>query len=279
MKRNVQIEQLKAPEFVLDLLISGGSLPVRALCLAGEIMQVGEIAIRVALTRLCRQGKVRQAGRGRYEIDLNAGPLMRDVEDWRNRERQMVHWRGSWVAVHDTAVPRSDKAAWRHHSLALKLRGFAVFQPGLHLRPDNLSGGVGTLRLQLAELGLSRLAHVFCVTALSDAQIKLAASLWEISNLERKYGALAQQLEERREFLSNSAGDVALRESLLLGRKAIGIILRDPLLPVELMAAEHRRMLVAATMRYQNQAHQLWREWLASVDRDGDARGSSPALE
>ncbi|WP_179401714.1 PaaX family transcriptional regulator [Burkholderia guangdongensis] len=266
MTRNIQTEPLKAPEFVLDLLIPGGALSVRSLCLAGEIMQVGEIAIRVALTRLCRQGKVRQAGRGRYEIDPNAGPLMRDVEDWRNRERQMVHWRGLWVAVHDTAVPRSDKTAWRHHSLALKLRGFAEFQPGLHLRPDNLSGGVAALRLQLAELGLSRLAHVFCVTEFSDAQLERAASLWEIGHLERKYDALARHLDARRAFLSNSAGNGALRESLLLGREAIGIILRDPLLPVDLMAAEHRRMLVAATLRYQNQARQLWREWLASVD-------------
>jgi phenylacetic acid degradation operon negative regulatory protein len=57
----------------------------------------------------------------------------------------------------------------------------------------------------------------------------------------------------------------AARESLLLGRAVIGHLLRDPVLPTELMSPEPRIALVAAMKSYQTEARRLWRQWLAAA--------------
>jgi phenylacetic acid degradation operon negative regulatory protein len=268
---NVGASMLRAPELVLDLLIANERpLSARALCRAGAIMGLSEVAVRVALTRLCKDRKICQTGRGMYAINLRSGPLLRDVDDWRNKETQLVRWNGAWLAVHDSLVLRSDKTGWRRHSLALALRGFAEFQPGLYLRPDNLAGGIGALRIQLAGLGLSQQALAFCITDLDDKQLARVAKLWKTEALARKYRSLTERLVAHTALLREGAAP-ALRESLLLGREAIGLIIRDPLLPPQLMASEARRALLQAAMRYQDQGRRLWRAWIRDIDSGGNS--------
>lgn len=263
MTSNNEKEKLRAPEMVLDLLIaSGRPLSVRALLRAGQVMQVGDVAVRVALTRLCEQHKVRQLSRGLYTINLGTDPLMRDVDDWRNRDGQIVPWTGGWVGVYDAAVQRSDRKTWRHHSLALAVRGFAPLQSGLSLRPDNLAGGVAVLREQLTDLGLSPEAQVFGVTEFDGRQLKRATALWDVPGLQREYRALAKVLAGNTAKLCQEAKLPALRDSLLLGRRTIRLLIRDPLLPSELMPPQVRLDLVNAAERYQAEARRLWNAWL-----------------
>jgi len=263
---NIARRRLKAPEVILDLLMANGTaLSSQVLCRAGAVMQLSETAVRVALTRLCEQGKLRQPARGVYAISPASRPLFRDVDAWRRKEDSMVAWNGDWVAVHDTLVQRSDKTAWRHHCLALALRGFAPFEPGLHLRPDNLEGGIGELRARLAGLGLSPQATLFRMTGLDAACDARARGLWKIDALDRQYAALAGALEVHTEVLRQDGAVDALRESLLLGREAIGLLVRDPLLPPELMAPQARQTLMAAAARYQDAARGRWRDWIRKM--------------
>jgi phenylacetic acid degradation operon negative regulatory protein len=251
---------------MLDLLIaSPRPLSVRALSRAGRLMQISEVAVRVALTRLCAQGKVRQLARGIYAVNLAGGPLLRDVDDWRNRAGQMLPWTDGWIAVHDGGVPRSDKKAWRHHCLALAMRGFANLQPGLSLRPDNLAGGTVALREQLTALGLAPAAQVFRMTELDADQEARACALWNVDGLRRDYRALARELAGSTAGLRREATPAALRESLLLGRKAIRLVLRDPLLPPALMPADARNDLIGAAQHYQAAARAAWAAWLEEV--------------
>lgn len=267
MSCNNAEKPLRAPELLLDLLIaSDRPLSVRALYRAGTLLGVNEVAIRVALTRLLAQDKIRQMARGVYAINLAGGPLLRDVDDWRNKEGQMEPWTGAWVAVHDAAVPRSDKTTWRHHGLALAMRGFARLQPGLHLRPDNLAGGVAGVRAQLQALGLAPQALVYRMTELEPAQHAQAATLWQVARLRQVYRERAEALRARTDALRGTRDVRMLRESLLLGREAIGLIVRDPLLPPALMPARERRALVKATARYQDSARRLWNGWLHDAD-------------
>jgi phenylacetic acid degradation operon negative regulatory protein len=263
---NIERRSLRAPEVILDLLMANGAaLSSQVLCRAGAVMHISETAIRVALTRLCEQGKLRQPARGVYAISPASRPLFRDVDAWRRKEGSMVAWNGDWVAVHDTLVQRSDKTAWRHHCLALALRGFAEFEPGLHLRPDNLEGGIGELRCALAGLGLSPDAMVFRLTGLDEARHARACGLWKVDALAGQYRALAGALDVHTEVLRQDGVGDTLRESLLLGREAIGLLVRDPLLPPELMPQEARQTLMAAAARYQDAARRLWREWIREI--------------
>jgi len=183
----------------------------------------------------------------------------------RGGARAPAWWHGDWVAVHDSLVQRSDKTAWRHHCLALALRGFAQFAPGLHLRPDNLEGGIEALRACLPGLGLSPQAVLFRLTGLDEAAQARARSLWKADALARQYVAVAGALEAHTAHMREEGVVEALRESLLLGREAIGLLVRDPLLPPELMALDARRILMAAAARYQDAARDLWRNWISEI--------------
>jgi phenylacetic acid degradation operon negative regulatory protein len=263
---NIERRKPTAPEVILDLLMANGTaLSSQALCRAGAVMQISETAVRVALTRLCEQGKLRQSSRGVYAISPASRPLFGDVDAWRRKEANMVAWNGGWVAVHDTLVQRSDKTAWRRHCLALALRGFAEFEPGLQLRPDNLDGGVETLRSRLGGLGLSPHATLFRLTGLDEMRHARAAGLWKVDALTRQYAALARTLDAHTVVMRQDGGPDALRESLLLGREAIGLLLRDPLLPPELMPPQPRQTLMAAAARYQDAARGLWRDWIRAT--------------
>lgn len=263
---NIERRTPKAPELILDLLMANRApLSSHALCRAGSIMGINEATVRVALNRLCEQGKLRQPGRGVYAISAAPRPLFRDVDTWRNKERSMSAWNGAWVAVHDTLVPRSDKTAWRRHCLALALRGFAGFEPGLQLRPDNLEGGPAALRARLAELGLSPQATLFRLAGLDAVGQARAEALWKVDALVRQYAAMTAALDAHAEVLRQEETTDALRESLLLGREAIGLLVRDPLLPPELMAPQSRQGLMAAATRYQDEARRRWRNWIQAI--------------
>ncbi|MDB5823546.1 MAG: PaaX family transcriptional regulator [Herminiimonas sp.] len=258
---------MPSPDLVLDLLIAHERpLSARALCRSGEVMGIASVAIRVALTRLLAQKKILQPRRGYYAINRAAGGVLNDVGAWRNTERRTVRWDGAWVVVHDAAVPRSEKTAWRHHSLALALRGFAELKPGLHVRPDNLSGGVARVREQLAGLGLSPAAIVFRMSEVDDASLAHATRLWRAESLTREYERLTQVLDVWRLGLRQESREAVLKESLLLGRRVIALLIRDPLLPPEIMPRHSRRALVQSVRRFQDEARRLWREFLAEAD-------------
>jgi len=271
---NILAAAPSAPDLLLDLLIAyGGALPVQSLCKAGDLMGVGESAVRVALTRLLADGKIERGTRGFYSLNRSGPALSRTVDGWRHRHAQVVPWDHSWIAVHDAGVPRVDKTAYRHHALALTLRGFARFETGLHIRPDNLAGGLSEERLQLEALGLSPGAMVFKLAELDDARLAAASRLWEVRGLADGYRRCDMALKHSEARLPKMDLDAAVRESLLLGRAVIAHLLRDPLLPAELMSPARRIAVVARCARYQQTALDLWRLWLAQANTEPGAAG------
>jgi phenylacetic acid degradation operon negative regulatory protein len=145
------------------------------------------------------------------------------------------------------------------------LRGFAELKPGLHVRPDNFRGGVRCVREQLAALGLSPAAIVFRMTELDDAALAHAAGLWKAESLIREYASLTAVLDARLLALHQEGREEVLKNSLLLGRQVIALVIRDPLLPLEIMSQQPRRALVQAVLRYQDEARRLWRDFLAEA--------------
>jgi len=260
---NIQTTPPSAPDLILDLLVAHGTaLPVATLCRAGALMGIEPAAIRVGLTRLAGQRKIVRGARGSYTLNRAGPALARDVDDWRRKGEQMVAWHGHWLAVQDAGVPRADKTVWRRHSLALELRGLTAFQPGLQLRPDNLQGGVAAVRAQLLELGLAPQALVFRLDALDAAREAEARGLWDVATLQAEYRKLRRALEHSRQRLPKLALERAVRESLLLGRAVIASLIRDPLLPPELMPPRERLALLQTTQDYQSLALTLWRRWM-----------------
>lgn len=258
--RNGADGDLSAGDLVLDLLAAHDQhrLSVAALCRAALICGLSEQSVRVAVSRLIRQGKVTSAGRGLYRLNAGGSSLLRDVESWLRREQQAVAWHGGWIGVADGAVPRRHKVAWRRHERALALRGFRLFDAGIYLRPDNLKGGVSAVRRDLEGLGLAEQAWVMAVDGLGEADQRRACTLWDLAALERQYRQLIERLQRSQAGFPALSAERAARESLLLGRCAIRSILHDPLLPEALMGGGQRHRLIERMRDYQAAAKVIW---------------------
>lgn len=226
-------------------------------------MDISDAAMRVALTRLVASGKLTRPERGTYAIDREAGALARTVNDWKQKHLHTQPWRGDWLAVHDADVQRSDKSGWRRHSLAMALRGFAPLRSSLLVRPNNLAGGLVAERHSLLALGLSSRAMVFCLTDLEPSRQADARALWDTGRLGEDHRRLRMALCRSQRLLPKQKLESALRESLVLGRTVIAYLLRDPVLPPELMGPGSRVALVEAMSAYQIEALRLWRRWFS----------------
>lgn len=260
---NVVPPRPSGPDLMLDLLVARGkALPASALLRAGALLGLGETTVRVSLTRLVAQGKIARRGRGSYQALARGPSLSRTVDGWRLRESQRVAWQGRWLAVHDAAVPRSDKTRWRRHQLALGLRGFAPLEQGLLVRPDNLGGGLAGQRAELGALGLSDSALLFQAAGFDEATLARARALWDVRALQAAHRHWLDMVQASHARLGHVPLPSAVRESLLLGRQAIAHLLRDPLLPEELMPSQPRWQLHQALRSYQDLALGLWLQWL-----------------
>lgn len=249
-----------ASVLVLDFLAAsaGGRMSAQEVCRAGAIMGYSDAAMRVALTRLTRQGKVVKRERGRYALNAKADRLQRDVASWHERVDWLVPWRGDWIAVHDATANRSDKTSLRRHRRALLLRGFRKWKQGLHLRPDNLSGGAAALRSELHDLGLSSGAELFVATAFDARQGAELLRLWNIPALRRGHARLLARARDGGLRLEGLRPETAARESLLVGRELIGAILHDPLLPPDVVGGVRLRELADAIADYQALSRRIW---------------------
>jgi phenylacetic acid degradation operon negative regulatory protein len=262
----VETQTPNAPDLVLDLLQAGDRpLSGRALCRAGALLGHRETTMRVALTRLLAARKIRRESRGSYLLHHPGATLLGELRAWSREASDEVAWQGDWVAVHDAGVPRSDKTSWRRHHLALSLRGFAPLAAGLRIRPCNRAGGLQAERQRLADLGLSKQARVFLLSGLDARDAKVAAGLWPTKALEDGYRRLSQALAQHRRLLPRLPEEQALRETLLLGRTAMGRLARDPMLPAEMMAPRHRDKLVMEVRRYDEAGHALWSRWMEAA--------------
>ena len=253
-----------ATDLLLDLLSvpAGRALSAKALCSAGEHLGLPENAVRVALTRLVQQQKIAKVGRGAYALHPSRLPLILDVAGWQARIEQMTEWHEGWIAVADPALPAAQRTVQRRHERALALGGFRTWKPGLHLRPDNLTGGSRTLRDRLPALGLAPGAELLSLHPLDGAQFEVVVGLWDVNGLRQTYRDLLQEVRRSEKRRSGATIGQAAQESLVIGRAAIAQLARDPLLPSQIMKGEERGTLVEALNEYQRESAVLWRELL-----------------
>ncbi|QGZ57731.1 PaaX family transcriptional regulator [Paraburkholderia acidiphila] len=260
---NVPVALPNAPDLVLDLLEAhGGALAGQAICRAGVLLGHRESTMRVAMTRLLEAGKLGRRERGWYELNPDGLKLRGMLDVWTRNVVEEVPWQREWVAVHDAHVGRADKSLWRRHQLALALRGFAEFEFGLKIRPANRVGGVDVERRELKGLGLAPMATVFLLVDWDQESAQRAHRLWPTGELARDCAQCLAALDKHRRLLAKMPIERALRESFLLGRAAVMLLIRDPLLPEALMNPQLRNALANEVRSYKSMAHGMWDAWL-----------------
>jgi phenylacetic acid degradation operon negative regulatory protein len=220
--------------------------------------------VRVAIARLAGAGLIEAAGRGTYRLAAPAEDLAREVASWRDAEERVKSWNGGYWAVFTGPLARADRGALRRRARALSITGFGEIERGLHLRPDNLRGGIDGVRERLCALGLEAEAPIFAASAFSadfEARVK---RLWDGKALSAGYERSRRELERWLERASDLDPDVAARESFLLGGKAIRTIVYDPLLPPPLVDVDKRRAFVESMKAMDRQGRLIWRRFFAS---------------
>jgi phenylacetic acid degradation operon negative regulatory protein len=252
--------RITAKRVVLQLLSATGGRPAPAsgLVTACALFGITENNTRVALARMLAEGTLETGARGEYRLGAPTQALTREVMRWRDVEKTVRRWDGSYVAVHGGALGRTDRRELRRRERALRLLGFATLEHELDVRPDNLEGGCEALRERLHALGLDRRALVFRIVDLDESLAARARKLWDGAALQKAYRRTREQLDRWIASEPSLPRDVAARESFLLGSEAIRQILFDPLLPEPLVDVSERRALVDSMRRYDVVGRRVW---------------------
>jgi phenylacetic acid degradation operon negative regulatory protein len=252
---------------ILDLLstLSAGSMPVAALVEAAALFGLAPGTVRVALARLLAAGRIERDERGRYRLGAAAAPVQSVVQGWRGLEGRSVPWDGSWWAVHDAGVGRKGPRA-RRHERALRLLGFRRLAPGLCLRPANLREGTHGLRDELRALGLADGALLFSLRELDPESDARARALYEPERLRAGYRDALAELEASSARIAQLSEPDAMRESFLVGGRAIQRLAQDPVLPAEILDPRERDALARAMRDYDRRGRSCWAPLLARFD-------------
>jgi phenylacetic acid degradation operon negative regulatory protein len=254
-----------AKSLILDLLstLRQGSMPVRALVAAGALFDLDENNVRVALARLLSSGLVARDERGRYRLGKRAEAVGRQVSRWRTIEQGLRPWNDTWVAVFG-----ADRRAERPvHFLA-----FRELTPGLHVRPDNLAGGVAVVRQQLVALGLPTDVVVASLGDLDEATDARARALWDTSALRAGYREARARLTRSERRLARLAAPAAMAESFLLGGEVLRQLALDPRLPDPLASSDERAALVETMRRYDRLGRSCWAGFMREFEVLPEAR-------
>lgn len=217
-------------------------------------MGVSGNAMRVCLSRLKTAGFVQCDARGWYALGPSALALHEQVSNWRQLESQTRRWEGRWVAIHLDRVTGRQKTRLRDRDRALELLGFATWREGLALRPDNLRGGVVSVRARLHALGVSPQQPVFVLSE-SDAKLE---TLWDGAGLDARYREGLDTLRRSRARVSELGLDAAAAETFRVGGAALRQLAFDPLLPPPIVDVEARRQYAQAVAEYDQLGRHYW---------------------
>ncbi len=244
---------------LLDLLrvARPASVPVQALVGVGKLFGLTGNALRVALTRLSARGLVESDERGSYRLAPSSDPVSEHVEAWRLGEARTTLWDGEWLAA---SLPRGGGRTARRHSVrALGMLGFAEGLDGLHVRPDNLRGGVARVREQLGALGLEDRSELFTARGFDAALVeRWTRKLWPLARLERSYATTLGALERSARRVIGLPLERAVVETFRVGGNAIRVLATDPLLPDAILRSHKRRALTHAMLAYDRLGREVW---------------------
>ncbi len=256
-----------APDLILSIAdsVSRPTLTSAQLIAAGALFGIDSRAIRVALTRLTRNGVLQALERGEYGLGPKGDRMHAAVVAWDGLEDTVKPWTRGWIAVHTGPLKRGDRSAVRARERAMRLKGFAPLESGLWIRPDNLTDSIDDVRSALVSLGLDDRARVLLVMQLSPHSPGAIERLWDRKRLERGYRQNIDRLAASTARVKRmSVGDAA-RETLMVGRSVTSAILLDPLLPQELVDVALRKRLNSDMRDYNRLGRNAWKAFYATL--------------
>jgi len=189
------------------------ALPISALVKVGELFGIRHRAIRVALTRMVRDGDV-TVDNGVYRLSERL--LRRQAQQDALASPPTRRWTGGWemAIVTSTTRPLAERVALRKSMVRHRM---GELREGVWMRPDNLSRELDGIIADQCE---------FLVAHHADSP-GLAASLWDLPGWAAEADRLLTVLDEAE----------SLAEGFMATAQVIRHLLLDPYLPDELLPA------------------------------------------
>lgn len=260
-------QDLSAKSLILSLISSTDTdrQMIGSLIHAGELFGIEPATMRVAATRLLKDGLLQSPERGVYVPGPKSQALTRRVQQWRDVGDKMVAWNGDWLVAMTHQLGRRDRRQLRTRERALALFGYQEAEVGLWVRPANLARDIDAHRQDLVGIGADETIPVLRISEMSAPDLRGWPDLWSAQALEQSYRAAIRSMTESLGRIASLSAADAARETLLIGQAVIRAINFDPLLPLELGNQALFLEMVATMRAYNETGIECWRAYHAAA--------------
>lgn len=253
---------------VLSLMSSAFTAPqsIGRLINAAALFDIEPATLRVAVTRLLKEGLLESPDRGVYQPGPKSKALTRRIQGWKDVGSRVVPWNGDWLVALTGHLGRTDRKQLRARERALALSGYKETEDGFWVRPANLARDLEDQRAVLIGIGADEAISLFRVSERALPEGHPWDSLWSTVDLARTYAEATEVMTASLERLSSLPRDQAARESLLIGQAVIRTINFDPLLPPELGDQKAFLRMVDTMVRYNEVGRKCWQAYYTAME-------------
>jgi len=257
---------MTARAMVLSLLSSRRSEPetISRLIQAASLFDIEASTLRVAVTRLIKDGLLESPSRGLYQPGPKSRSLVRRLQDWQNVDSKIVRWDGGWLIALTQHLGRTDRKQLTARERALGLSGYRRTPEGVWARPANLSQPLDEHRRELIAIGADEDILLLHADAIELPDASVWPDLWSADELAAAYVEATRAMEDSLERLGTLPVPDAARESLLIGQAVIRLINYDPLLPPELADQKGFLNMVETMRRYNEAGQESWQAFFTA---------------
>jgi phenylacetic acid degradation operon negative regulatory protein len=259
--------EMTAKKLVLSLMsvTDHERQPAANLVASGEVFGIEPTAMRMAITRLVKEGILDAVDRGIYTTGPAGHALRTRIASWETAMAEIRPWLGDWLVVQCDHLGRTETTRVRSRERALRLGGFAASPSGLWVRPNNLAASLEDIRGSLLKVGLDHEALIFVISQAVLPVGQSWADLWSAEELTASYEAAVEAMAKSAKAIQTMNEAEAAKETLLVGQSVIRLISFDPLLPEELIDRAHFERLVAEMKSFNALGVQAWKRFYASL--------------
>lgn len=257
--------RLNARALILDLLFANPNvvMSTKQIVLAAQLFEIRDNNIRVALTRLSADGMIQSAGRGVYCLTDQAKQISSPTMTQSKALMATRAWSGNYLAVHTGALGRVDRTALKRRERTLRLNGFRELQADLFIRPDNLAESFASTHDRLINTGLESNAALFIASNFDQHSLQKIPTLWGCKALNERYRKTSAHIQHWLSNMHELDLETATRETLLIGRQAIPLLMTDPVLPDTFVDTQAREQFSLDVLQLDHVGHELWQKFYA----------------
>ncbi|MCH7307360.1 PaaX family transcriptional regulator [Acinetobacter sp. NIPH 1852] len=254
------IVKLNARDLIIDLLLGsqGREISIKQIIIAAKLFEISENSIRVAVTRLSGEGVIEAIERGVYQFTAQSHEWADVMLNRKRGIKRTKVWNHQYLAVFTGELGRVDRTALNRRERALKHFGFKELEQGIYIRPDNLAISFADIVSVLQATGLESSAKICQINHFDPATLVSIPKLWPTQTLNQNYEKYSQMIQDWLLTVNQLDLDDATRESLLLGRQTISLLMNDPLLPEDFVDVELRDQFASSVQQLDQTGLALW---------------------